>query len=213
LGWSISPAGPLSWNRFFQEYRVCLEMPTSGAKSPAGRPLRCQQSRMSSRCSGVIAGSGVAGGFSARRDRDRPDPASGPRPDSGGMKGRSISGVGSNASGCGEGTFDSSGCAPPRLRRGSASPDESRDSGPAVAGGPAAGMMILSGLGICRSSNTTTSHVAAFAAVGRRELPRPFQLKKRTELSEGRQDLIVRKVLLNLRFSSAVASQTVPLLS
>jgi hypothetical protein len=55
--------------------------------------------------------------------------------------------------------------------------------------------------------------VAAFAAVGRRELPRPFQLKKRTELSEGRQDLIVRKVLLNLRFSSAVASQTVPLLS
>ena len=94
---------------------MCFEMPISGAKSPAGRPQRRQASRMSSRCSGVMAGSGVAGAFNARRDRDG-EPGRGPRPDSGGMKGRSISGVESNASGAPEETLDSAGCASPRLR-------------------------------------------------------------------------------------------------
>ena len=54
-GRSISPAGPDSSKRFFQLYSVCLERPTSGAKSPAGRPLRSQVSRINNRCSGVIA--------------------------------------------------------------------------------------------------------------------------------------------------------------
>ena len=37
-------------NFFFQAYRVCREA-DQGAKSRAGRPLRCQASRMRSRCS------------------------------------------------------------------------------------------------------------------------------------------------------------------
>ena len=44
LGWSISPAGPSSSNRFFQAYSVCCETFTSAPKSRAGRPLRCQVS-------------------------------------------------------------------------------------------------------------------------------------------------------------------------
>src|SRR5262249_25843154 len=47
--------GPCSSNFFFQPYKVCLHIPTKAAKSPAGRPLRCQVSKSSSRCSAVSA--------------------------------------------------------------------------------------------------------------------------------------------------------------
>jgi hypothetical protein len=49
-GPSSRPAGPCCWNLRFQAYRVCLETPTRGAKSPAGRPLRRQASKSSRRC-------------------------------------------------------------------------------------------------------------------------------------------------------------------
>ena len=52
--WSNRPAGPNSSNRFFQLNSVHFETPTSAAKSPAGRPLRCQVSNKSTRCSGVV---------------------------------------------------------------------------------------------------------------------------------------------------------------
>ncbi len=56
-----SPAGPWVSKPFFQAYRVCLEMPTMAAKSPAGRPLFCQVSSRMIRCSGLICG-GVSAG-------------------------------------------------------------------------------------------------------------------------------------------------------
>ena len=71
---SISPPGPCSSNLFFQPYNVCLETPTSGAKSPAGRPLRCQVSRISSRCSAVMDGCGESSGFTSRRPLALPVP-------------------------------------------------------------------------------------------------------------------------------------------
>ena len=56
LGWSIRPAGPFGVELLLPAESVCLETPTRAAKSPAGRPLRCQVSSSSSRCSGEIAG-------------------------------------------------------------------------------------------------------------------------------------------------------------
>jgi hypothetical protein len=52
-GLSSGSAGPSVSNFFFQAYRVCLEIPTRGAKSPVGKPLRRQASRTSRRCSAV----------------------------------------------------------------------------------------------------------------------------------------------------------------
>jgi hypothetical protein len=70
-GASMRPAGPWLSKRFFQAYRVCLEMPTSAAKSPAGRPLRRQVSSNSRRCSGVR---GEEGSILTRRRPRRPLP-------------------------------------------------------------------------------------------------------------------------------------------
>ena len=75
-GCSINPAGPNSSNFFFQAYNVCLETPTREAKSPAGRPLRCQVSRINSRCSGVMGDCGDSAGFTNRRPWPLPVPIS-----------------------------------------------------------------------------------------------------------------------------------------
>jgi hypothetical protein len=56
----MSPAGPSASKRFFQAYKVCLETPTKGAKSPAGKPLRRHVSKINRRCSGD---SGAVGSF------------------------------------------------------------------------------------------------------------------------------------------------------
>src|SRR5262249_62296867 len=49
-GRSTSPPGPSSSNFFFQLYSVNLQIPPMAAKSPAGKPLRCQVSSSNSRC-------------------------------------------------------------------------------------------------------------------------------------------------------------------
>ena len=78
--WLIHQAGGSLLSNFASSrYRVCLEMPTRAAKSPAGSPLRRQVSSSSSRCSGVVgaevrvawAGPGVGpcGGAAAWRLR------------------------------------------------------------------------------------------------------------------------------------------------
>jgi hypothetical protein len=67
--WSSRPAGPSLANRFCQAYGVCLDRPTRAAKSAAGRPLRCQASSSSSRCSAVRAGVGPASLGTRRRPR------------------------------------------------------------------------------------------------------------------------------------------------
>src|SRR5262249_48375198 len=52
-------------------YSECLDTPTKAAKSPAGRPLRCQVSSNSSRCSAVNTGAGEGSFLTSCRPRIR----------------------------------------------------------------------------------------------------------------------------------------------
>src|SRR5262249_6247584 len=80
-GWSINPAGPSVSNFFFQPYKVCLDMPTKAAKSPAGSSLRFQVSRSSNRCS-TVREIGLACSFLTSRRPPLLRPDSRGKPDS-----------------------------------------------------------------------------------------------------------------------------------
>src|SRR5262249_40515733 len=106
-------AGPSASLLRFQAYRVCLDTPTRGAKSPAGRPLRRQASRTSRRCSGVRGGAGASSGRGGRRARGGggapgrpagapPGGGGGGRPGPGGASGGGRGGGGREAAGGGD---------------------------------------------------------------------------------------------------------------
>src|SRR5262249_30004364 len=94
-----SPAGPSCSNFFFQANSENLEMPTKAAKSAAGRPLRCQVSSKSSRCSGCKVAS-VGDGTARERRRCRLRAKGGkaakssPSGGAGGKRGRRLAGGG-----------------------------------------------------------------------------------------------------------------------
>src|SRR5262245_43552698 len=69
LGLSIRPAGPSASKRRFHSYSVYLDRPTRAAKSAAGRPLRCQVSNSSRRCSGDSASAFWSAFLTSRRPR------------------------------------------------------------------------------------------------------------------------------------------------
>src|SRR5262249_42248352 len=90
--------GPSASNRFFHEYKVCLDNPTRAAKSLAGKPLRRHVSKSSKRCSADSTGTLTCSGFTKRRPRGLAvRPGTGPPPRNAGAQPGSCVGAFSGA--------------------------------------------------------------------------------------------------------------------